>query len=254
MQSTKNFINCICKGQIIRTDMRTGQVTSMILKIDRFMIGMDWCDCNSGRLLLAGGENSMVLCIETQREFALTLMAPMPCPQSGHRTAYYEGYFYVIGGANQLMRNECSRLSLSENQWEDLPALPHPCSDLSLVVIKATSSLYAFGGNFNCIDLNVIQRLSIETLSWELLSVKLPSPTSYIVSFTQDDHQAIIAIQSDVYVFDSLSNEIHQVASLRKPVNSYAGPSYYHSGRIFIAGFTGPAKIVHLLPSPILSV
>lgn len=64
----------------------------------------------------------------------------------------------VLEEITKLGKKECSRLSLSEDQWEDLPAMPQQCSDLRLIVMKKAKSRYAISGNFNCIDLDATRK------------------------------------------------------------------------------------------------
>jgi hypothetical protein len=61
----------------------------------------------------------------------------------------------------------------AEFRWEALPPLPKACSGASGVVVK--NSLYALGGhNISELELDLVQKLSLDSLTSELMQFRLP--------------------------------------------------------------------------------
>jgi hypothetical protein len=78
-----------------------------------------------------------------------------------------------LGGHNSSLLSECERYVCAENRWEALPSLPRACAGTSGVVVE--SSLYALGGmDDGGAYSNSVQKLSLESLTWELMQLRLP--------------------------------------------------------------------------------
>jgi hypothetical protein len=66
--------------------------------------------------------------------------------------------------------SECERYACAENRWETLPPLPRACYGASGLVVE--SSLYALGG-YDYSFLDLVQKLSLESLTWELMQAPI---------------------------------------------------------------------------------
>jgi hypothetical protein len=118
-----------------------------------------------------------------------------------HAAVYHSQYLYVLGGWNERNLSECERYSCEENRWEVLPALPVAGREMSAV--KLENSLYALGGTAGEGDLDTIQRLSLDRLTWELMQLKLPQTARWFPCI-KTDTQVILMINETLYSFTPL--------------------------------------------------
>jgi hypothetical protein len=128
-----------------------------------------------GSLLITGGGIPAVrdvVRIDTRREFAVTHCTPMLTPRRVHAAVYHTPHLYILGGMNgSLYLSECERYICAENQWEALPPLPKACCIMSGVVVE--NSLCAFRGH-DGYHLDLVQKLSLESPTWEIMQFRLP--------------------------------------------------------------------------------
>jgi hypothetical protein len=126
-----------------------------------------------GSLLITGGYPGVreVVRIDTRREFAVAHCAPMLTPRRQHAAVYHTPHLYILGGYSSKYLSECERYVCAENRWEALPSLPRACCQTSGVVVER--NLYALGG-YNESKLVWVQKLSLESLTWELMQFGLP--------------------------------------------------------------------------------
>jgi hypothetical protein len=99
----------------------------------------------------------------------------MLTPRAYHAAVYHSQYLYELGGIDDDYLNECERYVCADNRWEALPPLPNACCNTSGVVIE--NSLYALGGFAEISPLDLVQKLSLESLTWELMQDNI-SPVS----------------------------------------------------------------------------
>jgi hypothetical protein len=156
--------------QLHRTSLVTGEHSSRGVPSYTFMGGCCWSEVPGGSLLITGGGypngEREVVRIDTRREFAVSDCPPMLTPRMLHAAVPHTPHLYVLGGLNDLYLNECERYACAENRWEALPPLPRASSQTSGVVVE--SSLYALGG-YDGSHLDLVQKLSLESLTWELM-------------------------------------------------------------------------------------
>mmetsp|Transcript_8264 Transcript_8264/g.16299 ORF Transcript_8264/g.16299 Transcript_8264/m.16299 type:complete len:122 (-) Transcript_8264:238-603(-) len=99
--------------------------------------------------------------------------------RAGHGSVYDNNYLYAIGGCNFAGNMiECERMSMSEDRWEPLKPLPQKCNSGSVVVLKEIQCLYILGG-YNRDPLDLIQRLNLVVLEWDIMPIRLPSAVSF---------------------------------------------------------------------------
>jgi hypothetical protein len=94
----------------------------------------------------------------------------MLTPKKLHAAVYNTPHLYILGGWNIRYLRECERCVCAENRWEALPPLPtaytHEWSS------GREHSLCTRGYDGSALDL--VQKLSLENLTWELMQFTLP--------------------------------------------------------------------------------
>jgi hypothetical protein len=165
-------------NQLHRTNLVTGEHSSNRVLSYRFKYDCCWSEVPGGSLLITGGRieaNSSareVVRIDTRREFAVVHCAPMLTPRRAHAAVYHTPHLYILGGWNRSYLSECERYVCAENRWEALPPLPKACMQMTGVVVE--SSLYALGGWDAYSRVDLVEKLSLESLNWE--------PSKYVLS------------------------------------------------------------------------
>jgi N-acetylneuraminic acid mutarotase len=109
--------------------------------------------------------------IDTLREYAVLSVPPMHTARNGHASVYHSQYVYVLGGANGKFLSKCERYECAESQWEVLP--PLPVASCWVTAVELDNSLYALGG-YDGRSLDSVQKLSLDSLTWKLMQLKLP--------------------------------------------------------------------------------
>jgi hypothetical protein len=107
-----------------------------------------------------------------------------------------------------------------------LSDLPEACCVASTVVLD--NSLYALGGYAGEEGLDTVQKLSLDSLTWELMQLKLPHAASYIPCF-KTDSQVYLVIKMTLYSFTPL--EVTAVMTLPESIGCYS--SYYSRGTLY---------------------
>jgi hypothetical protein len=160
-----------------------------------------------GSLVITGGSSgatatSEVEKIDTLREFALSSLPPMHTPRYCHAAVVHYQYLYVLAGWNAIPLRRCERYVWAESRWEDLPELPVAGSNMSAVVLD--NSLYALGGSTAAfIQLDTVQKLSLDSLTWELMDLKLPFEACSFPCF-KIETQVFLQINWALYSFTPL--------------------------------------------------
>jgi hypothetical protein len=136
----------------------------------KFEAESSWCEVPGSLLFFTGGPSSFTL--DVLREFAISNKPPMLCARRrSHSSVCHHPYLYVIGGHDGTQWMEaCERYSFQDNQWKVLPPLPTACYYSSAIVVE--DAVYVLGGLGGvCKEyLNVIQKLCLKGLSWEVCS------------------------------------------------------------------------------------
>jgi hypothetical protein len=181
-----------------------------------------------GRLLLTGGTwegVKEVMKIDTLREYAVSSQPPMHTARRSHAAVYHSQYLYVLGGLYKRCLSKCERYSCSQSRWEVLPTLPVASYGMSAVEVE--NSLYVLGGRAS-IYLDTVQKLSLDSLTWDLMQLKLPRAACYFPCF-KTDSQVYLVIKKTLYSFTPL-----QVEPL-KPIDQdiECDMSYYSRGTLY---------------------
>jgi hypothetical protein len=216
--------------KLVRTNLFTGE-QSCLKVLHQFMFDCRWSELPGGSLLVTGGieDNPAVrevVKIDTLREFAVSSQPPMHTARYYHATVYHAQYLYVLAGSNHSYLRDCERYLVAESRWEELPALP--VAGYAMSAVELDDSLYALGGIAEG-DLDTIQRLSLDSLTWELMQVKLPQATSWFPCF-KTNTEVYLMIKETLYAFTSL--EVKPVKTLGRSI-SWCEASYYSRGTLY---------------------
>jgi hypothetical protein len=225
--------------QLYRTSLVTGEHSSHRVPSYTFK---PYCCCSEvlgGSLLITGGGHAPVrevVRIDTRREFAVAHCPPMLTPRRHHAAVYHTPYLYILGGwKDSRVLSECERYVCEENRWEALPPLPRACSVTSGVVVE--SSLYALGGFRGLKGLDCVQKLSLESLTWELMQLRLPYADGAIPCFKLNDTEVYLVVNKTLCSFTAL--EVRLLRTLTENIRSWFGTSYYRSGTLYCSNSAG---------------
>jgi hypothetical protein len=228
-------------NQLFRTSLVTGEQSSYRVPSYTFIEGRCWSEVPGGSLLITGGVFPAVrevVRIDIRRDFAVSHCPPMLTPRAGHAAVYHTQHLYVIGGLDDCdCLSECERYACAENRWEALPPLPKDCCNTSGVVVE--SSLYALGGSNGSL-LDVVQRLSLESLTWELLQLRLPHSGCSLTCFKLSDTEVYLVINKTLYSFTG--QQVRPLKTLTTDICTWNGASYYRRGTVYCSNSVGAAR------------
>jgi hypothetical protein len=159
--------------------------------------------------------------IDTRREFAVARCAPMLTPRLSHAAVYHTPHLYILGGLGDNYLRKCERYVCAENRWEALPPLPRACHSTSGVVVE--NSLYSLGG-YDGSDLDLVQKLSLESLTWELMQFRLPLAGYGIPCFKLRNTEVYLVVNQTLCSFTAL--EVSPLKTLTEDIESWHGASY----------------------------
>jgi hypothetical protein len=182
-----------------------------------------------------------VVRIDTRREFAVAHCAPMLTPRREHAAVYHTPHLYILGGWNGSILSECERYVCAENRWEALPPLPRACILASRVVVE--SSLYALGGIGES-ELDFVQKLSLKSLTWELMQFRLPFAGWGIPCFKLRDTKVYLVIKKTLCSFTAF--EARPLKTLTEDIQSKLGVSYYQGGTLYCSYDWGGALTLEI--------
>jgi hypothetical protein len=94
--------------------------------------------------------------------------------------------------------------------------------------VEVENSLYALGGSNDGVALDTVQKLSLDSLTWELMQLKLPQIACDIPCF-KTETQVYLVIRRTLYSFTPL--QVRRVKNL--PQNIYCVSSYYSRGTLY---------------------
>jgi hypothetical protein len=218
-----------------KTNLITGQESSTALT-HTFKQGSRLCESPEGNLFITGGgypnATSEVVCIDPTTN-AVTPKPPMNTARRAHGSVFYGGFLYVIGGTvNGACLAECERYDTLHDHWQPIPPLPHASCRHAAIVCGYTRRIYTLGGE-NGSSLDLIQEFELESQTWKLLEVKLPSKSDNIPCFRVKNQALIYFILGGA--LHSFSPITYTLANV-KPVEydiSYNGPSYFAKGTLY---------------------
>jgi hypothetical protein len=234
----KFIYTCKCPtDQLLITNLITGEQSWLRIPGYQFKDYCRWSELPGGGLLITGGVDcglsvGEVVRIDTQREFAVISLSPMHTARQGHAEVYHSQYLYVLGGLSYYSYlSECERYLCAESRWEVLPALPVACSAMSAVVLD--NSLYALGGSDDRI-LDTVQQLSLDSLTWQLMQLKLPQACYFIACF-KTESQVYLVIKKTLYSFTPFI--LKPIKTVPQAIKCYS--SYYSRGTLYYSDYQG---------------
>mmetsp|Transcript_6950 Transcript_6950/g.12645 ORF Transcript_6950/g.12645 Transcript_6950/m.12645 type:complete len:399 (+) Transcript_6950:666-1862(+) len=231
-------------GTLIRTRLSTGVKSTVKCSSLNFVYWSVPCEVPKGQLYFSGGSNgelmNAVTSIDLLRDFASFKQRPMLHARVFHGVVYYKGFLYVVGGEvnYQTFRRECERLSLENGQWEEIQPLPTQAGHLSLMVLESTQSLYSFGGQKESGLIDLIQRLCLVNLTWEVLPVKLPISTSGSPCFKVDEFEVCLIVSEALLIFNPFNNSIEVQGPVQEPKGVF-NQCYYRDETLHYANVFG---------------
>jgi hypothetical protein len=190
-----------------------------------------WSDLPGGSLLITGGypEVREVVEIDPLRECAVSSQPPMRTGRCCHAALYHSQYVYVLGGyTGSQFLSECERFVCAESRWEVLPALPVAGGGMSAVELE--NSLYALGGQNENIDTDTVQKLSLDSLTWELMQIRLPQAGNSILWFKADDAKVYLVLEETLYSFTP--QQVKPIKTLAEAVGQVF-TSYFRRGTLY---------------------
>jgi hypothetical protein len=226
--------------QLHRTNLVTGEHSSHRVPSYTFKSGSCWSDVPGGSLLITGGGLPVVrevVRIDTRREFAVAHCAPMLTPREGHAAVYHTPHLYILGGWSTRYMSECERYVCAENRWESLPRLARACQSMSGVVLE--NSLYALGG-YHYSELDLVQKMSLKSLTWELMQFRLPYKDSGIPCFKLRDTEVYLVVGQTLCSLTAV--EVRPLKTLTEGIRSWYGASYYSRGTLYCSNNAGEAR------------
>jgi hypothetical protein len=245
-QLTKNeqgFIYNIQPGtsNLNKINLSTGQQSSTALT-HTFKHHSSLCESPEGNLFITGGSPaySEVVCIDLTTN-AVTPKPPMKTARYCHGSVFYGGFLYVIGGYNTANLAECERYDTLHNHWQPIPPLPHTSTSHAAILCGYTRRIYTLGGHDGS-DLDLIQEFELESQTWKLLEVRLPSKSYFIPCFRVKNQALIYFIQGGA--LHSFSPITYTLANVKPVTNitSHNRPSYFAKGTLYYPDNSGPLK------------
>jgi hypothetical protein len=100
-------------------------------------------------------------------------------------------------------------------------------------------SLYALGG-YDGSYLDLVQKLSLESLTWELMQLRLPHADREITCFKLRDTEVYLVVKKTLCSFTGL--EVRPLKTLTEYIWSWRGVSYYRSGTLYCSSQLGAAR------------
>jgi hypothetical protein len=205
----------------------------------QFRIACCWSELPGGSLLITGGGYSERAVRDVVRvdvgTFAVLPQPPMHTARSHHAAVYHSQYVYVLGGydSNGVLK-ECERYVCAESRWEVLAALPVACCDMSAVELH--NHLYALGGESEELySSDTVQKLSLDSLTWQLIQLKLPQAVHSFPCF-KIDTEVYLVIEKTLYSFTPL--EVKPIKTLPEDI-SECSSSYYSRGTLYYEKWYG---------------
>jgi hypothetical protein len=214
-----------------RVNLLTREMSCHEVPHYQFKSGCRWSELLGGSLLITGGHKSYTALKDVVRldveTFGVSPQPPMPTARYHHAAVYHSQYLYVLGGLNdRYILSECERYSCAENRWQVLPALRVAGAGMSVVEVE--NSVYALGGSTRSRALDTVQKLSLDSLTWQLMQLKLPQTAHWMPCF-KADAQVYLVIKETLYSFTPL--QVKAVKTLPESIGCYS--SSYSRGTLY---------------------
>jgi hypothetical protein len=98
------------------------------------------------------------------------------------------------------------------------------------------NSLYALGG-YDVSELDLVQKLRLDSLTWELMQFRLPFAGYAIPCFKLRDTEVYLVVNQTLCSFTAL--EVRTLKTLTENIQSWYGASYYHRGTLYCSNYDG---------------
>jgi hypothetical protein len=218
-------------SQLCKTNLVTGELSYNQVPDYQFKYGCRVSELPGGSLLITGGSEEYTLVrevekIDTLREFAVSSQSSLHTARYWHAAVYDSQYLYVLGGYNDSFLRECERYSCADDQWEVLPVLPVAGFAMSAVVMHR--SLFALGGETDECSLDTVQRLSLKSLTWQLMALRLPQAGSWFPCFKLDT-KVYLLIKDTLYAFTPY--QVKAIKTVPRDIQCYS--SYCCRGNLY---------------------
>jgi hypothetical protein len=218
-------------NQLDRVNLLTGEKSSHEVPHYQFNRGCRWSELPGGSLLITGGGFNPgvrdVVRLDV-RTFAVSAQPPMHTARGAHAAVYHSQYLYVLGGHDSRPLRECERYSCAESLWEVLPA--PPVAGYGMSGVEVENSIYALGGSNQ-----TVQKLSLESLTWQLMRFKLQVAAFMIPCFKKDT-KVYLVIAKTLYHFNP--PQVIEVKTLDKDIG-WCSSSYYSRGTLYYESGNG---------------
>jgi hypothetical protein len=234
--STPTFLYCyrLETNQLHRDNLVTGEQSSHRVPSYTFNQDCCWSEVPIGSLLVTGVREVVRIDVETFEVFS---QPHMLTPRYRHAAVYHTQHLYVLGGWTDRALNECERYVCAENRWQALLPLPRACAAISGVVVER--SLYALGGHDGS-NLDLVQKLSLESLTWELMQLRLPYAGFALPCFKLKDTEVYLVVNKTLCSFTGL--EVRPLKTLTEGISSWYGGSYYRRGTLYCSSNAGAVR------------
>jgi hypothetical protein len=100
-------------------------------------------------------------------------------------------------------------------------------------------SLYALGG-YGGSTLDLVQKLSLDSLTWEIMQFRLPFAEGYIPCFKLRDTEVYLVVNQTLCSFTAF--EVRPLKTLTESIPSLFGASYYHRGTLYCSNDEGGVR------------
>jgi lambda repressor-like predicted transcriptional regulator len=218
--------------QLHRVDLLTGVQSKHKVYRYEFVLGCRCSELPGGSLVVTGVGDDLieVIRIATLREYAVSALPLMHTARCLHAAVYHSEYLYVLGGyGDRDYLSECERYVCAESRWEVLPAMP--VAGIGMSAVELDNMLYALGGSTDSALLDTVQKLSLDSLTWELMQLTLPQAARDFPCF-KSNTQVYLMLEKTLYSFTPL--EVKPIKTLTESigcrVSSYSrGTLYYDS-------------------------
>jgi hypothetical protein len=106
------------------------------------------------------------------------------------------------------------------------------------------SSLYALGGYDGSFLLDLVQKLSLESLTWELMQLRLPFAGCGIPCFKVRETEVYLIVKSTLISFTAF--EVRTLETLPANILSEYGASYYRRGTLYCSSYKGGVQSLEI--------
>jgi hypothetical protein len=104
-------------------------------------------------------------------------------------------------------------------------------------------NLYALGG-YHESELDLVQKFSLERLTWEVMQFRLPFADYGIPCFKVRDTEVYLVVNETLCSFTGF--EVRPLKTLTESIHSWRGASYYSRGTLYCSNHEGAARSLEI--------